>query len=161
MPVRFSFTVKKLQETVNNSNGRNTTVFRYVRPQQFDPTRNEVCHSPAGGISFRFDFDHNLNIIRFCFVRCPATVKFCHDLAKKQLAAKVKANQTYLLLALSKDLSLIQNVERFISSSKQKELVDLLKHLKQLRAHNAKVQCQAKIFYSDITEKVKVEYELT
>lgn len=116
-------------------------------------------HSLAGGISFRFDIDHALNMIIFSFVRCADNIKFDDNFAKNILNTKM--HNSYLISSFSPELSLIKNVERFIKSSKEKELKDLYKHLKQIYRHNEAIKHFANNFYSKVTEKIKVEYELT
>lgn len=131
------------------------TVYRYVRPLDFSIERNELIHAPAGGIAFQFDIDPNLNMFKFSYVRCPDTVRFCSTVAKKQLIKKPK----YLVLATQKDRSLVDNVDQFLIGSTG-ELKNLRQHLHQIQKHNKTITAKAQQFYSEVTEKVKVEYEL-
>ena len=137
-----------------------TTVYRYVRPLSFDHLRNELRYANGGGITFRFDIEHSLNIVRFSFVRCSNNICFNHELAKRQVDQRAKQNFSYLLIAVSKQMSLIDNVKRFIASSKEKQLIDLHKHLKLIDRENAKLSQSISNFYSAATEKVKAEYHL-
>jgi hypothetical protein len=141
------------------SDKRNILVYRYIRPLAFDEIKNETKHSLAGGISFRFDIDHSLNLLIFSFVRCADNIKFDNNFAKNILNNKM--HNSYLISSFSSELSLIKNVEGFIKGSKEKELKDLYKHLKQIYRHNEAINQFANNFYSKVTEKVKVEYELT
>lgn len=149
------------EQPIGKNLQQSTIVYRYVRPLCFAAERNEVTHSVTGGISFRFDIDHSLNITRFCFVRCANDVKFDWYSAKKQLQTKIKTGQTYLIIVPDKSLSLVQNVEVFCKNSTQIELNQLRKHLNQINTHNLQVNQDAYTFYSKVTEKVKVQYELT